>query len=184
MASTAELTDWMQQTARGDQQAFRRLATALGQRMFALACRLLNGNRSLAEDAVQDALIKLWQAAPRWQPTGSVAAYACRITYHCCMDMHRAHKPTLALMDDHVEPETITGELQQNQQQRLLWQAMNRLPERQRHALLLFYFEDNSLRDVAQQMHTTEKAVERLIARARQSLAPLLPPELAQGGLS
>lgn len=86
------LTEYLLQSAEGDQKAFRRLAEALGQKIFALAFRLLSGDRAAAEDVSQDVLVKLWQFAPKWQAGGSVQAWVSRLTYNACMDIHRARK--------------------------------------------------------------------------------------------
>ncbi len=169
---------WMQRVAEGDTQAFRHLAALLGQRMFALAMRLTRSNRAQAEDIVQDALIKLWQSAPRWQPTGSVASYAARIVYTCAMDQFR-HKRLEALPEgvELAEAEQVTTRLMEKQQQRHVADAMQQLPERQREALLLFYFHEHTMAEVAVSLQTTEKAVESLLGRARKQLAARLPED-------
>lgn len=178
-----QLTAWMEQIAQGDQRAFRDLTTSLGQRIFAIAYRLMSGDRAAAEDAVQDVLIKIWQTGPRWKSGGSVTAYVSRLAYTCCIDLHRKNpKSTDALEEETIaEDETATSELLRREQNGFLLDALDRLPERQREAILLTYFHENERREVARTMATTEKAVEHLIARGLKTLAVHLP-EKKYGG--
>ncbi len=184
--NNAQLTRWMEAAAKGDQTAFRNLTAALGQKSFAICFRLLNGNRAAAEDAMQDVLIKLWQSAPRWKSGGSVNAYASRLAYTCSIDLHRKKPKGQDTLDEGHEAtigmdETATSQLLRKEQNRILLDAMDSLPERQREAILLTYFHENERREVAKTMATTEKAVEHLIARGLKTLAVHLP-EKKYGG--
>ncbi|HRK98150.1 MAG TPA: sigma-70 family RNA polymerase sigma factor [Alphaproteobacteria bacterium] len=173
------MTEYMRQTAEGDQRAFRALSEALGQKIFALAFRLLSGDRSTAEDVSQDVLIKLWQFAPKWQAGGSVQAWVSRLTYNACMDVHRARKNKNDEIPDHLSvPETANATLLTSEYRSLLLQAIDRLPDRQKEAMLLTYFHENSRREVAANMETTEKAVEHLIARGLKALGTLIPANI------
>lgn len=178
----AELTALMEQTAHGNQQAFRLLARQLGPRMHGLAARLVSGNAAQAEDIVQEALIKLWQQAPKWQSGGSVSAYASRLVYTLAMDHHRRSRPTTSLDDgtlDIPEPETVTNGIAHQQARHLLLGAMAHLPERQQQAVTLAYFHEYRTAEVATALGTTEKAAESLLVRARKALAELLPAHLS-----
>lgn len=173
------LTQYMKQTAEGDQRAFRLLSEALGQRIFALAYRFLSGDRAMAEDVTQDVLIKLWQFAPKWQEGGSVQGWVSRLTYNACMDVHRARKNKNDEIPEHLSvPETAHTTLLNNEYRTLLLQAIDRLPERQKEALLLTYFYENSRKDVAAQMQTSEKAIEHLVARGLKALGTLIPANI------
>ena len=174
--------DLMIHVAGGDQRAFRLLAQNLGQRMFRVAARLMGHNKAQAEDAVQEALIKLWRHAPNWQPTGSVEAYASRLVYTCCMDIYRRQKPTDQIPEDLAVNDDVLDKLVSKQQRTQLLSAIEKLPKNQREAVLLFYMNEHSQRSVASMMGTTEKAVERLLARARKNLHGLLPATIREGG--
>lgn len=191
--SLSENNRLMLEIAKGDTRAFRLLAANLSNRMFHLAYRLCGYQRIQAEDIVQEALIKLWRSAPRWQATGPVEAYASRIVYNCCMDYHRRHKPaeeltpeleagaTLAANDAQQIEEQILGTIIDRQNRQILLQAIATLPERQREAILLYYMGEHSQNHVARLLGTTEKSVERLLARGRQHLRKILPATTSNG---
>lgn len=176
-----QLTAWLVAAGNGDQSAFRKLAEALGPRMYGLAARLSDGSHAVAEDVVQEVLIKLWQQAPRWVVGGSVAAYASRMVYTTAMDNHRRKLPTTATgeLPEIPEPETITGGIEHQQTRAMLLGALAQLPERQQQAVTLAYFHEYRSQDIATALGTSEKAVESLLVRARKSLATLLPRNAA-----
>ena len=178
----AELTRLMKKTAEGDEAAFRALSSGLGQKIFALAYRFLSGDRASAEDVTQDVLIKLWQYAPRWEAGGSVQGWVSRLTYNASMDVHRARKNKSDEIPETLSvPETASDTVLTTEYRRILLQAIKNLPERQQEALLLTYFHENSRRDVAHSMQTTEKAVEHLVARGLKALEKLIPSNLNGG---
>lgn len=173
------LTEYMMQTAKGDQIAFRTLSEALGQKIYAMAFRFLSGDRASAEDVAQDVLIKIWQFAPKWQPGGSVQGWVSKLTYNACMDIHRARKNRSDEIPETMSvPETANAAVLTSEYRSLLLQAIDRLPERQKEALLLTYFHENSRKDVASLMKTSEKAVEHLVARGLKALGTLIPANI------
>ena len=175
----AEMTKLLQRVAEGDQNAFRTLSNVLSQKIFAMAYRFLSGDRAMAEDVTQDVLIKLWQYAPRWEAGGSVQAWISRLTYNASMDVHRARKnKTDEIPETLSVPETAQEDVLRSEYKEILLKAIRTLPERQQEALLLTYFHENSRRDVAHTMQTTEKAVEHLVARGLKALEKLIPSNL------
>lgn len=182
--NTVDYTLLMSKVAKGDQTAFRQLSTIFGQKMFQLAYRLMGYQHAAAEDAVQEALIKLWRFAPNWQPTGSLQAYISRLVYTSCMDIHRKIRPTEELPEEIPQKETILDTLLDKEQRTRLLEAINTLPERQKEAILMHYMGEYSQREVAQILGTTEKGIERLLARSRQKLRGLLTPAEKETGVT
>ena len=180
MTDHIDLNNLMERAAKGDQTAFRELSLALGRRIFLMGVRLLNGDRAAAEDVVQTVLIKLWQNAPKWEARGSVSAYVSRLTYSSCMDLHRKKVNTVEIPETlHVE-ETATVRIFEKEKRKILLKMLEQLPERQKEAILLTYFHEEKRSDVAKALHTTEKAVEHLVARGIKTLAELAPASLKE----
>jgi RNA polymerase sigma-70 factor (ECF subfamily) len=165
-----DLATLMSATATGDEKSFRLLARAVSGKSYGLACRLLNGDTALAEDAVQDMLIKLWRTAPRWKPVGSVEGYVHRLTYTSCMDILRKRKIEVELPPEHGAEETVTNGVFKKERQAHVQKLLQLLPERQRHAVILSYLQELPQAQVAETMDTSVKAVESLLIRAKRTL--------------
>ncbi|MEM8552924.1 MAG: sigma factor, partial [Pseudomonadota bacterium] len=65
----AELRPLLERTAVGDRQAFQTLYEKASPRLFAVSVRVLQ-DRAEAEDALQDAFIKIWRYAERFPVSG------------------------------------------------------------------------------------------------------------------
>ncbi len=166
-----ELSLLMQQVAKGSETAFHQLAQNLANKMLAVAYKLLNGNQALAEELVQESLTKLWQAAPTWRNTGSVAAFACQIVRNNCYDYHRKKQVNITPLHDNISlPEKTVQQLEQQQQEQWLSVQIAGLPERQQQALTLVYFHEQQYKEAAKSMGISLKSLERLVERGRDAL--------------
>jgi RNA polymerase sigma-70 factor, ECF subfamily len=156
---------------RGDLDAFELLVQRHQDFAWQIAFRFL-GNRDSAQDIVQDAFLRLLNSAPKYQPTARFRTYFSRIISNLCLDHVR--KTPLASIDEAADIPCDTPlpdervELQQKNAS--IQQAIAKLPPNQRLAIILKYYENNSYVEIAEVLACTEKAVERLLARARATL--------------
>ncbi len=160
--------------ATGDARAARMLTLRLGPRVFGHALRL-TGNRTDAEDITQEALLRLWRAAPDWR-TGEakVSTWLYRVTGNLCIDRARARRPNVAL-DAIAEPEDgapgADDRMQEATRMAALQVALTSLPDRQRQAVVLRHIEGLSNPEIAGIMDMSVEAVESLTARGKRALA-------------
>ncbi len=172
--------------ARGDAGAARALTVRLAPRAHAQAFRML-GDRSEAEDVVQDAMLRLWRIAPEWR-TGEaqVSTWLYRVVSNLCTDRLRRRRRGGVALDDVAEPEDpapgVEATLQDNARHTALRVAIADLPERQRLALTLRHFEGVSNPEIAEQLGVSVEAVESLTARAKRALATALKGRVAALG--
>src|SRR5271165_2802050 len=85
----------MARVARGDQPAYRVLASRHLPAMLGLARRIL-GNAADAEDVAQEAMLRVWIHAPRWQPLALFRTWLTRVVVNLCLDRKR-RAPWVAL---------------------------------------------------------------------------------------
>ena len=85
----------MARVARGDERAFRALARRHLPAMLGLARRIL-GNAADAEDVAQEAMLRVWTHAPRWQPLALFRTWLTRVVVNLCLDRKR-RAPWVAL---------------------------------------------------------------------------------------
>lgn len=155
-----------------DQAAFAMLVDRYRQKLFATCYRML-GQYAEAEEAVQDSFLKLWNYAPSWDvEKASLSTWLYTITSNTCRDVLRKRKAILVEHDDNRESDLPGGQqvVEQKQQARLVKKAINKLPDRQREALVLSYYQGLSHKEIGAVMGTSPKSIEGLIARARTDL--------------
>ena len=176
--------------AAGDQFAFSRLVERHLSRTVGLATRLM-GSRADGEEVAQEAFSRVWSHAGRWRPIGAggnarFTTWLYRIVVNLAID--RKRRPTHAAMDDVEEPidEADDGfaTIHRRQVSDAVTAAMQRLPERQRVALALCFFEEMSNIEAGKIMALSIGAIESLLVRARRALRQELTgvyDELSEG---
>jgi len=161
----------MAKVARGDERAFRELSRRHVPAMLGLARRIL-GNATDAEDVAQEAMLRVWTHAPRWQPLAALRTWLSRVVVNLCLD--RKRKTTWVDLDavgEIPDPAPLAGEsAEASERERLLAAAIAELPGRQRAAIVLSYTEGMSNAQVAEVLDTTVSAVETLLVRGKQNL--------------
>jgi len=162
--------------ATGDQLAFAHLVERHLARTVGLGTRLM-GSRADGEEVAQEAFTRVWSHAARWRPLGAggnarFTTWLYRIVVNLAID--RKRRPVHAAMDDVDEPvdETDDGfvRIHRRQVSDAVTAAMMQLPERQRVALALCFFEGLSNIEAGKIMSLSVGAVESLLVRARRSL--------------
>jgi RNA polymerase sigma-70 factor (ECF subfamily) len=159
----------------GDRQAFSFLVRRHTDRFFACAYRIA-GRTQEAEDIVQDAFVKLWQKPNMWDSDKGVkfTTWFYRVVTNTALDHLRQRKGVKnvgdgldSLASEYASPEQ---ELQQKQQQAHLELAIQALPERQKAALNLCFYEGLSNQEASEIMGVKPKALESLLMRAKEGV--------------
>ena len=158
--------------AAGDRNAFGRLVDRHSARSFAVAYRMV-GNRTDAEDLVQEAFIRAWKHAARWQPgRAAFSTWLYRVVVNLGIDQKR--RPRHDALDEAFEPvdETPTAEerIEERQRSAAFRQATVALPDRQRQAIALVYGAGISNKAAAETIGVSVKALESLLIRAKRTL--------------
>jgi RNA polymerase sigma-70 factor, ECF subfamily len=127
------------------------------------------------EDVVQEVFLSAWENLGRYRGTGSLKAWVMGIARHKIEDYYRERLRAPESMDDPdqvpatpaVDPE-IHEFLEQGELRKKTWEVLKALPDQYRLALIWRYWDKASAREMAQKTGKTEKAIERLLARARE----------------
>lgn len=173
--------------ASGEAQAARELTARLAPRVLAHAYRLLGGDRAEAEDVTQEALLRLWRAAPEWRRgEAKVTTWLYRVTANLCIDRMRKRKRVGPDIDSVPEIEdgapSAASVMQQTARAEALQAALDQLPERQKQAVVLRHIEGLSNPEIAEIMDIGSRAVESLTARGKRALEALLSGRRAELG--
>jgi len=161
----------MQAAAGGNLDAFGELVRRHQRSAWNAAWRLL-GDPAEAEDAAQDAFLKILDAASRYRPTASFRTYLYRVVTRVCLDRldkkrpHYVDRLPTSPSADPDPPDTLARRESADAVRR----SLDALPPRQRAALVLRHYENLSYQEIADAIGTSVKSVERLLARGRDAL--------------
>ena len=173
----------MRRAGAGDGAAFARLVEGHAGRARAVALRIA-GNAADADEVLQEAFLRAWRKAPAWRTndqtdgTASFATWLTRVVVHLAIDRRRRRSvlPLETAGDPPDQRRSIDGHIADRETAAAVSAAINQLPERQRAALLLCYFEGLSNADAAAALEIGVGALESLLVRARRQLRAKLAP--------
>ncbi len=160
----------------GDRAAARVLALRLTPLALRVAQRML-GDLAEAEDVAQEAMLRLWRAAPGWQPgAAKVTTWLYRVVVNLATDRLRRRRPVP--LDEVLEPEdgrpgAVAGLIEADRAA-ALQTALMALPDRQREAVVLRHLEGLANPEIAAIMGVGVEAVESLVARGKRGLVAAL----------
>jgi len=163
--------DLLRRAGRGDQRAIRALIARKTARILALAGRML-GDVAEAEDVAQEAFIRIWRTAPQWRPgEARFDTWLHRVALNLCYDRLRRRTPSTNEVPEQVDPSPGPDRgLLARDTGRRVDQALQRLPDRQREAIVLCHYQELSNIEAAGVMEVSVEALESLLSRARRAL--------------
>jgi RNA polymerase sigma-70 factor (ECF subfamily) len=166
--------------ARGEPEAARHLTARLLPRALRHAARVL-GDMAEAEDVAQEAMLRLWRAAPDWRQDGPAqpATWLHRVVANLAVDRLRRAGRAVGLDPDTAAamPDAGPGaeaRLIEADRMSALDAALASLPERQRQAVVLRHIEGLSNPEIAEILGIGVDAVESLTARGKRALKAAL----------
>lgn len=171
--------DVLARVAAGDAHAFSILVDRHLARVHRLAWRSL-GSDAEAEDVAQETFLRAFTQIPRWRAGGArFSTWLHRVALNLCHDRLRRRREEIAvdaldLVDDSAAPDRL---LEHGQRRQRVEDALAKLPQRQREALLLCHFEGLSNAVAASVLEVSVDALESLLARARCGLRQRLEEE-------
>ena len=140
--------DLVEAASRGDHEAFEVLATSAGDRLYAIA-RLILRATDLAEDAVQEALVRAWQQLPSLRDPDRFDAWLHRLVVNACADQGRqlrrwSQQVRQLPLDTAIGDDT--GSVADREQ---LERGFRRLKPEQRAVLVLHFYSGFSAAEIA-----------------------------------
>jgi RNA polymerase sigma-70 factor (ECF subfamily) len=152
----------------GDTSAYASLAKVHSGRVFAICYGML-GNTHDAEDVAQQTLLRGFANIGQIRHNEKFGAWISRIARNLCVDFLRKQKRRQNLS---------TGRVAANQsglkEYPVLMKALAELSEENRVALMLYYFDGQSAKSVAESLDISEGAAQARLSRARKQLRRLL----------
>lgn len=164
------------QIANGEPQAIVKIVDKYLSRITAHAFRLL-GNSEDAEEVAQEVFLRIWKQVQKWEyGQAKFGTWIYRVTINLCFDRNRKHREVvMAEPPDMLDERPIASDvLEAGEKTKVVQLALETLPDRQRAALSLCYFDDLSNKEAAAILDISVDALESLLARGRRGLKKIL----------
>ena len=164
----------MERVCSGNHQAFAQLVERHSGLFYSAAYRMCSNNEE-AEDIVQDAFLKLWNKPQGYDATkgAKFTTWFYRVVTNLAIDHMRRKKPqTKPDVLEYIADKAPLADqaLEDKDQQDVLEEAIATLPERQKAALNLCFYEGLSNKEAAEILGVGVKALESLLMRAKKTL--------------
>jgi len=140
-------------------------------RRFLLA--LCGGNAPLADDIAQEALVRAYVASGSFLGLSKFSTWLFRIAYNCYIDHCRKSRLEEAPLQAAESVPAADGADRSFRYQQL-YLALERLPEKERAAIALFYFEDRSIKEISSILQMPQGTVKYHLSLGRNHLKDML----------
>lgn len=159
---------------------------AIKDKLFRLAFSIM-GNREDAEDVVQDTLLRVWNKQETLNAIDNPEGYSMRAVRNIALDKLASKENQHGSLSDsdngNVSNEHPDENMEKREQLGLIYQLIERLPEKQRSVMQLRDIEEMSYKEIAEVMNITEEQVKVTLFRARKKVKEYFK-KINQYGLS
>jgi RNA polymerase sigma-70 factor (ECF subfamily) len=154
-------------------EEFERIVREYQDRIFRLAWSML-GDRAAAEEAAQDALLRIWKGLPRFRAESSLSTWIYAITRNACLSARRRSGVTAKSLEEPAvrrAAESRCGEDRSAGPALHAAELLDHLPAKYRQVAVLFYMQNHSYEEVAHMLGLPVGTVKTYLFRARKTLA-------------
>ena len=182
----------------GDEQSFELLLQRYRTPLVNFLYRMVR-NREQAEDLAQEVFIRVYRAREEYVPSAKFTTWLFRIATNLALNSLRDHRyqkmemsidapltadaedgdeRTFEVADKHA---TIEQHLVEDERKKMIRHAIEKLPEKQRAAVLLHKYQELDYAEIAKILNCSESALKSLLFRAYEALRVELAPLVRQG---
>lgn len=158
-------------------EAFGELVISNQESWYRIAKSYLCNDADCA-DAIQNAIVHAFEKLYSLRNDKYVKTWFARILINECHQIQRDNQKAATweeYQEEGREAEYIRGYGQYSE----LYESIMRLKENERACIILYYFEEYSIREIAQCLESTESAVKKRLVRAREHLRGILKAKSA-----
>ena len=158
------------------QEEFADAVRSHSRRMYR-AARAVADSDADAEDAVSQAILQAWQSLDKLRDKSAVRPWLVKIAINCAYAQRRRQGKVVYLDDLPQEPAAPEPRECDG-----LWEAVSALPRDRRAAVVLFYYEDMSVEQIAKCLGVPQGTVKSRLSRARKQLKEMLQEQEGEYG--
>ncbi len=168
----------------GDTNAFAVLVDRYKDLIFTLALRMIK-NREEAEEVSQDTFIKVYKKLSKFKGDSKFSTWIYKVTYNTCLDKLKKLKRTqnTVAIDEYTAHQVKTFDnaleaLETAERKETIRDCISLLPSEDGFLLTLYYFEEQSLEEIAKVVNLKPNNVKVKLFRSRKKLTTILRTRL------
>jgi RNA polymerase sigma factor (sigma-70 family) len=159
----------------GDSSAFADFIARYQQQVF-MCCRLLGLDASETEDVASETFLAAYQAIGRYSGGAKLSTWLWKITYNKTINFLRQKTRNQKLqqkIQSHYKDEQTAAPYEDNNAE-IVWDTVKKLPQDQAMAIVLFYRQEKSIKEIANIMTKSQNTVKVNLFRGREKLKEML----------
>lgn len=161
----------------GNESAFAEFVQRYQQQVF-MCCRLLGLGADESEDVASEIFLAVYQGISGFSGRAKLSTWVWKISYNKAISFIRQkvrnQKLHQRLQNQWTEEQKIADWGKSGGNAEIVWDAVKKLPQEQAMAVVLYYRQEKSLKEIAEIMEKKENTVKVLLFRGRERLKELL----------
>ena len=164
----------------GNINAFNILVDRYKDLVFSLALKMVK-NREEAEEVAQDTFIKVFKSLSQFKGDSKFSTWIYKVTYNTCLDRLKKQKREQQVVSiDEFNTNQIKSidnaldKMENEEREKAIQECIQLLPADDAFLLTLFYFEEQSLEEIAKVIRLTANNVKVKLFRSRKKLTTIL----------
>jgi len=175
---------YINSTIEGNSNTFGILVDRYKDLVFSLALKMVK-NREEAEEVAQDTFIKVFKSLSKFKGDSKFSTWIYKVAYNTCLDRLKKNKREQHVVSiDEFNSNQIKSlddaldVMEEEQRNQIIQDCINLLPSDDAFLLTLFYFEEQSLEEIARVIGLTANNVKVKLFRSRKKLTAILKEKL------
>lgn len=168
----------------GDTHSFAVLVDRYKNMVFTLSLKMLQ-SREEAEEAAQDTFFKVYKSLGKFKSESKFSTWLYKVTYNTCLDRLKSQKRNVlhTSVDEFEEKDVISftnvlDAIESRERKLMIQKCLDQLPAEDRFLLTLYYFHENSLKEISKIMGINENNLKIRLYRSRIKIAGILKTKL------
>ncbi|USG68519.1 sigma-70 family RNA polymerase sigma factor [Brevibacillus ruminantium] len=164
--------EWLAKSRNGDSASFEQLVRPHLETAYRTAYLIIH-DRQLAQDAVQEALFEVFRSLDRFDPARgtSFRTWFAKIVMHRALNAVRRQKPMGEFQEWADMSANPLDSVIEREQQQAIWKAICSMKVKHRTVVILYYYGDFQVSEIAQVLGLFEGTVKSRLHYARKQIA-------------
>ncbi|MBS4026187.1 MAG: sigma-70 family RNA polymerase sigma factor [Clostridia bacterium] len=162
---------------RKEEDAFEEVVNTYANKLFKV-CYLILKDEKEAEDVVQETFIKVFKNISSFRGDSSIYTWIYRIALNISRDVIRKRQEFLSFKDEWVGEDDVEETVEHSIDREILRSSLESLNHIYSECLILYYFEDLSIKEISEVLEESEGTIKSKLSRGRK----LLKSSLEKGG--